>query len=151
MQAQVAEFHNAVGILSPTKPGVHNAGLRLALILEELQELGAATGFHLNELNNWSTGWHKVGEPPPPPDLIGAIDAIADLLYVVLGTAVEFGIDIEPFFDEVHRSNMTKIGGAVREDGKRLKPPHYEPPNLAPILRRQEAAARRAALETSDD
>ena len=61
-------------------------------------------------------------------------DAIADLLYVVYGTAVTFGIDMEPIFKEVHRSNMTKKGGYLREDGKWVKPETYDPPNLNPIL-----------------
>ena len=38
-------------------------------------------------------------------------------------------------FDEIHRSNMTKVGGEKRADGKILKPEGYEPPNLEPILR----------------
>lgn len=42
-------------------------------------------------------------------DLVGAADAIGDLLYVVLGAAVAHGIDIEPIFNEIHRSNMTKL------------------------------------------
>lgn len=63
-------------------------------------------------------------------------DALGDLLYVVFGAAVTFGIDMGPIFDEIHRSNMTKIGGPVRPDGKRLKPATYEPPNLKPLLAR---------------
>jgi hypothetical protein len=50
------------------------------------------------------------------------------------GTAVEFGIDIQPFFDEVHRTNMLKVGGTTREDGKTLKPPGWEPPRIREML-----------------
>jgi predicted HAD superfamily Cof-like phosphohydrolase len=60
-------------------------------------------------------------------ELEESLDGIADLLYVVLGTAVEMGVDIEPIFREVHRSNMTKIGGHKREDGKWIKPKEYNP------------------------
>lgn len=65
-------------------------------------------------------------------------DALGDLLYVVLGTAIAHGIDLEPIFQEIHRSNMTKfIDGYKREDGKWMKGPSYEAPNLGPILERQ--------------
>lgn len=70
-------------------------------------------------------------------DLLGTIDGLCDLLYVTYGTAVSMGLDLEPFFDEVHRSNMTKIGGPIRPDGKRLKPPGWDPPDLAKVLARQ--------------
>ena len=58
---------------------------------------------------------------------------LADLLYVVYGTADCFGIDIDRVFAEVHRSNMSKLVDGKplkREDGKVLKGPNYTPPNL---------------------
>lgn len=65
-------------------------------------------------------------------------DAIGDLLYVVLGAACAHGIDIEPIFDEIHRSNMTKfVDGYLREDGKYVKGPSWEPPDIAGVLRAQ--------------
>jgi predicted HAD superfamily Cof-like phosphohydrolase len=69
--------------------------------------------------------------------LIEISDGLADLLYVVLGTAVEYGIDIEPIFNEVHRSNMTKVGGHLDKYGKWIKPSTYSPANLKSILRSQ--------------
>lgn len=51
-----------------------------------------------------------------------AIDAMCDLIVVIHNTSNAMGVDIEPFFDEVHRTNMEKAEGALREDGKRLKP-----------------------------
>lgn len=61
------------------------------------------------------------------------------MLYVVYGAAVTYGIDLEPIFDEIHRSNMSKLwpDGTVqkREDGKVLKPPTYSPADLEPILK----------------
>lgn len=71
-------------------------------------------------------------------DLPGAIKELCDLLYVVLGAANAYGVDIEPFFDEVHRSNMTKLwpGGEVRKNaiGKVVKPPTYSPADIRRIL-----------------
>lgn len=56
---------------------------------------------------------------------------LADVLYVVYGTAHTFGIDIERVFTEVHRSNMSKFPATVRYDGKVLKGPNYTPPDLS--------------------
>ena len=76
-------------------------------------------------------------------DIVEVADAIADLLYVVYGAAVTFGIPIDEVFAEVHRSNMTKLGpdGApiYREDGKVLKGPSFEPPDVIGILARDAA------------
>ncbi|MEC4688424.1 MAG: hypothetical protein VST64_08985, partial [Nitrospirota bacterium] len=62
---------------------------------------------------------------------------LADLLYVVYGAAVSCGIDMEPVFQEVHRSNMSKLGGYKRADGKWVKPPTYSPASIQPILQAQ--------------
>lgn len=76
-------------------------------------------------------------------DLTEIADAIADIIYVALGAAVEAGIDIEPVLEEVIRSNDTKIDWAnarpwkVKPSGKIAKDENYEPPLLGPILERQ--------------
>ena len=68
-------------------------------------------------------------------DIVLIADAIADSLVVVLGTAVACGINIEPIFQEVMRSNMTKfIDGHRREDGKWIKGPSYTPANITPLI-----------------
>lgn len=64
-----------------------------------------------------------------------AIDAICDVIVVLHNTSNAMGVDIEPFFDEVHRANMTKADGPLREDGKRLKPPGFVPPRIEAMLR----------------
>lgn len=66
-----------------------------------------------------------------------AADALADLLYVVYGTASALGINMEPVFDEVHRANIQKREGPIREDGKQLKPKNWQPPQIKPILKEQ--------------
>jgi predicted HAD superfamily Cof-like phosphohydrolase len=70
-------------------------------------------------------------------DLSAMAKELADLLYVVYGTAVSLGIDMEPVFKEVHRSNMSKVGGYKREDGKWVKPPTYSPASLDHLLEAQ--------------
>lgn len=113
-QLDVVEFHRVVvGIPDSPVPQIRRPELRAALIEEEATETVEAI---------------RRG------DLIEAIDGMCDLLAVVYGTAAEFGIDLEPFWDEVHRTNMEKAGGPVREDGKRLKPPGWQPPNIARVL-----------------
>jgi len=65
-------------------------------------------------------------------------DAITDLIYVLMGMAITYGIDIRKTWKEVHKSNMQKEGGAIRKDGKILKPTGWEPPKIAKILAEQE-------------
>lgn len=69
-------------------------------------------------------------------DELGALDALADLLYVVLGTAVTLDLPVVEAFEEVHRSNMTKRRQSTDAHGERVrdKGPGYDPPDLARIL-----------------
>ena len=70
-------------------------------------------------------------------DLAQVADAFADLTYVVEGGWITFGISPQPVIDEVHRSNMAKLGGTVDDTGKRTKPKDWKPPNVAEVLHRQ--------------
>lgn len=119
-QAKVRQFMQEVKSLDlPTKPGTPAflmQSLCMSMMTEELGELaGAMTDNNMVEI----------------------ADGLADLLYVVYYTANCYGLDMEPIFSEVHRSNMTKKGGAKRQDGKQLKGPDYSPPDLASILEAQ--------------
>ena len=75
-------------------------------------------------------------------DLVEVADALGDLLYILCGTIIEHGLQykIEEVFEEIQRSNMSKLGEdgepIYREDGKVLKGPHYFKPNIAEILER---------------
>lgn len=93
------------------------ASLRLDLIEEELDELTDAV---------------------VKGDVVEIADALADILYVTYGAAHTFGIPIDEVFAEVHRSNMTKLGAdgkpVLRADGKAMKGPNYEPPQVAKII-----------------
>lgn len=118
-ERQVLEFHKTFDLIVSHKPLIPDEAtqkLRVALIQEELNELSEA--FTKN-------------------DVTGVADALADLLYVVYGAAIACGIDIDPVFQEVHRSNMTKVGGHKRADGKWVKPPTYSPANIPPVLEKQ--------------
>ena len=64
------------------------------------------------------------------------IDALCDLLCVTYGAAVEMGIDLESFFELVHEANLRKVPGPVREDGKKLKPEGWKPPDIEGELHR---------------
>ena len=73
-------------------------------------------------------------------DLIEVADALGDMLYILCGTIIEHGMQnkIEEIFDEIQRSNMSKLdedGNPIyREDGKVMKGPNYFKPNIANIL-----------------
>ena len=69
-------------------------------------------------------------------DLIEVADALGDMLYILCGTIIEHGMQnlIEDVFDEIQKSNMSKLGSdgnpIYREDGKVLKGPNYFKPNF---------------------
>ena len=91
--------------------------LRISLIQEELNEFIEAI---LNK------------------DLKEAADALTDILYVTYGAGHSFGINLDDCFDEVQRSNMSKLGNdgkpIYNEHGKVMKGPNYFKPNLNKFL-----------------
>jgi hypothetical protein len=102
---------------TPSKPEEKTRLLWWSLIWEELMEL-------LNEYDG--------------DNIVEVSDAMADLVYVIIGAAVAWGIPFDEIFKEVHRSNMTKMGDdgkAVHSNiGKVVKGPNYEPPRIKEIL-----------------
>lgn len=74
-------------------------------------------------------------------DIVEIADALGDMLYILCGTILEHGLQhkIEAVFDEIQRSNMSKLGSdgkpIYREDGKVLKGPNYFKPNFEEILK----------------
>ena len=123
-QQMVHQFHERFGLVRnnrPSLPGGNVHRLRTLLIEEELAE------------------FRNAGESQ---DLVGVADALADLLYVVYGAAVEYGIDLEPVFAEIHRSNMTKDPRrGCRADGKVQKGAGYVPPDVRGVVENQFEAA----------
>lgn len=66
------------------------------------------------------------------------VDALGDMMVVIIGTALSFGIDIEKVMRRIHASNMSKLdenGKPIyRDDGKVLKGPNYKPPVLEDLI-----------------
>jgi predicted HAD superfamily Cof-like phosphohydrolase len=115
----VAYFTRAMGQAFDQEPDRETAKLRQTLIMEEAGEV-------FDELDR---------------DVINKValtKELADLLYVVHGTAVAFGLPLEPAFARVHYSNMSKLdedGRPIyREDGKVVKGPNYQPPELGDLF-----------------
>ena len=119
----VKAFHEAFKIGHKESP-VANLGLaknmlRYKLMREENEE-------YLDAANN--------------NDLVEVADALGDMLYILCGTIIEHGMQykIEEVFNEIQRSNMSKLGAdgepIYREDGKVLKGPNYFKPNIQSIL-----------------
>lgn len=112
---QIREFENAFGI----KPESQQIMTKFNLLLEELEEYVAAAKANNN---------------------VEIADAITDILYIAFGFVTKHNLDdkIEALFNEVHASNMSKLGKdgkpIYREDGKVLKGPSYFKPNLKKIL-----------------
>jgi len=119
MFKDVMDFHKAFGQKvgdKPELPDINERGLRMKLLREEFEEYMEA------EEEN---------------DLVEIADALADLIYIACGTAVSYGIPLDKIYDEVHRSNMSKLvdGKPIyREDGKVMKPEGWSSPDIKGIL-----------------
>ena len=91
--------------------------LRLSLIQEELDELTKAMKEN---------------------DILEVADALTDILYVTYGAGHAFGIDLDKCFDEVQRSNMSKLSKdgkpIYNENGKVMKGPDYFKPDLSKFI-----------------
>lgn len=121
--AAVTSFHKAYGLGIEQKPTSHLpehiSSLRFNLMKEENEEYLEAA---------------KEG------DLIEVGDALGDMLYILCGTIIAHGFQekMEAIFDEIQRSNMSKLdanGNPIyREDGKVMKGPNYFKPDLEKIL-----------------
>ena len=102
---------------SASFPDENITKLRLKLIKEELEELEQA----LNDKN-----------------LLEVADALTDILYVTYGAGHSFGINLDACFEEVQRSNMSKLGEdgkpIYNEYGKVMKGPNFSKPNLKQFI-----------------
>lgn len=111
----VAQFRHHFGLPVKSFPDIAGVDLDLheKLLAEELEE------------------FIEAADDRDPVELL---DALADLVYVAYGCALECGFDLDAAFAEVHRSNLSKLmpDGTVlrRDDGKVLKGPNFTPPDL---------------------
>lgn len=117
----VSDFHAASGqgrATEPAWPSAYVIAMRLRLLAEEHREVIDAVA---------------------DGDLVELADGLLDMLYVLIGTALEFGVPLGPCWLEVHASNMAKVGpdGQLRRrsDGKVLKPDGWRPPDVRRVLR----------------
>jgi len=142
LMRDVAAFHAAHGSADPTnlieKPCVEVVRLRAKLITEEYCETIVAM-FAGNTpevkalLKEMLQPILDVIDQCPADhfDLEATADGLADLIYVSVGTALALGMTRFPsVWSEVQRSNMDKLGGGRREDGKILKPEGWKPPHI---------------------
>ena len=118
---KVGTFMKTFGQEVKTKPSFSTDKinkLRLDLIKEELEELTEA-------MNN--------------KDLLEVADALTDILYVTYGAGHAFGINLDECFNEVQKSNMSKLGKdgkpIFNEFGKVMKGPDYFKPNLSKFIK----------------
>lgn len=132
-QQKVHEMMLAIGLPLPYEdtPGVIGLNFELykRLVSEEAGEFEEA----LNKLKT-ALEWNDL--PFIPKYWAEAIDAMCDIIVVVHNCSNAMGIDLKPFFDEVHRTNMKKADGPLNEYGKRLKPDGWEPPKIEEMLRK---------------
>ena len=118
---KVGSFMKTFGQEVKTKSGLSTEKinkLRISLINEELEEFKEAIK------NN---------------DVKEAADALTDILYVTYGAGHAFGINLDMCFDEVQKSNMSKLGNdgkpIYNEQGKVMKGPKYFKPDLSKFLK----------------
>ncbi len=121
----VQDFHNAFGL------GVRNEPIA------NLSEQKLKLRFDLMAEEN-----HEYLEAAKNNDLVEVADALGDMLYILCGTILEHGMQykIEEVFEEIQRSNMSKLGAdgkpIYREDGKVMKGPNYFEPDILKILKK---------------
>ena len=121
----VIKFHKAFGLSIENKP--------TANILSEISNLR----YNLMKEEN-----EEYLEATKKNDLIEIGDALGDMLYILCGTIIAHGFQnkIEEIYDEIQRSNMSKLGvdgkPIYREDGKVLKGPNYFKPNIKKVLKK---------------
>lgn len=140
-EALVRRFHRLYGLPVHTDgPGLERESLhmRMSLIAEEFAELVGAVYGRAARARVEAAYARAVADDDGERDTVAAADALADLVYVVYGMALETGIDLAAVLAEVQRSNMSKLGAdgrpVYREDGKVLKGPGYFPPDVAGAL-----------------
>lgn len=138
-EALVKEFHRVYE--APVNTGIptvdfERVHMRMNLIAEEYAELvGAIYGIQARQKLE---DFLKTLPDDNNRDLVEAADALADMVYVIYGMALESGINLPAVLQQVQASNLSKLGEdgkpIRREDGKILKGPKFFPPNVKKAL-----------------
>jgi len=140
-EALVRQFHATYHLPVETGPadvGKERVHMRMALIAEEFAELmGAIYGDDAEQMVLAAVTEAMAGDTHAR-DTVAAADALADLIYVIYGMALETGIPLDAVLRAVQRSNLSKLGDdgrpIYREDGKVLKGPGFFEPRIAEVL-----------------
>ena len=107
------------------------------------QEVKKKSGFSSNKINNLRINLieeelNEFKDAMSRKDLKEVADALTDILYVTYGAGHAFGINLDDCFEEVQKSNMSKLGNdgkpIYNEHGKVMKGPNYFKPNLNKFL-----------------
>ena len=124
IREQVIEFHREFqseqgqGEGPPRIPTDAHVRLRLKLVFEEAFEFLRAVHGGDDRLLQAAERMIEIAiDEPLKVDIVKVADALADIDYVVEGSRLAFGIDGAPIAVEVHRSNMSKVGGHRNESG----------------------------------
>lgn len=129
--ASLRDFHNTFAPEQRKDSLFQKIERRGRLIEEEEQEVQEA----LDYLDRTDQGLTSSNNEEAMAEVAAEL---ADLLYVVYGTAEELGIPLDRVFQEVHRANMDKVwddGTIHRNDyGKVIKPPNHKKPDVASVL-----------------
>ncbi len=148
LRTQVKEFHAMTNNPDRANPGPiadSRVRLRASLIAEEFFETMQAMFIDVPQADqlHYSLGdlkvmvANRIAKCTINVNMPEMADGLADLDYVVEGTRLEFGIDGGPIAKEVHRTNMLKLTGPTRADGKRMKPEGWTPPDIVGEIKLQ--------------
>lgn len=152
LENQLREFHYRAGQSIGRTPAIRDARLRARLIIEEAVETalalmqsehpeaggGVLAGLDVHQIFDdvmkgcVSNG--KLSDLGSADDrLAEVVDGCMDLIYVTVGTMVACGVPGDPFWNEIHSSNLAKMGGPII-DGKLMKPRGWRPPRVREML-----------------
>ena len=121
---RVKEFHEKMELAIDQPYSKELMDFRLRLLFEEIQELASAA-------LDIETNTHTEERHVMMQDLL---KEMCDVVYVIKGMAVSFGMDFDKAFKLVHKSNMSKLPLIKDANGKVQKGLNYEPPILEGLI-----------------
>lgn len=122
---KVREFHEKMELAIDQPYSKELMNFRLKLVFEEIQEMASAA------LDLESSGLVETEKQVMLQDFL---KEMCDVVYVIKGTALSFGMDFDQAYNLVHKSNMSKLPLTKDADGKVKKGPNYQPPILEGLI-----------------